>query len=167
MKNGRTVATRDAPKKRELIFFQDNCTGCGMCCEVCASNAIRLGPTGAIARGVVDAAYLAVNEDCTLCGLCARVCMFDALALHIDGVREEYDALGNVDVKGGCKFCKLCEEVCPRDAVVVHRTMPGMKELVSVPDGTPTKSTDLDGLTDVSSVTPARVAISQGFQHVK
>ncbi len=129
MENGRTVAIRDAPKKRELVFFQDNCTGCGMCCEVCISNAIRLGPTGAIARGVVDAAYLAVNEGCVLCGLCARICMFDALALYIGGVREEYDALGSVDVKGGCKLCKLCEEVCPRNAVVVHRTMPGMKEL--------------------------------------
>jgi len=135
MENGKSVATKiRGARKRELAFSQERCTGCGMCIEACPNYVIQLGPIGAIAKGVVDAPYLTFTEDCRLCGICTRVCMFDALSLYVDDIKEEYDALGSIDVDvEGCIFCKLCEKVCPRgDAIVVNRVMPSM---ASVMDG--------------------------------
>lgn len=133
MENRKTVTTKiSGAGKRELTFSQENCTGCGFCSEVCPNDAILLGPIGAIAKGVVDAPYLAVTDDCKACGICTRVCMFDALVVYVNGIREAYDALGSIEVKikDGCTFCKLCEEVCPRDAIVVNRTIPPMASVI-------------------------------------
>ena len=133
MENRKTVTTKiSGARKRELTFSQEGCTGCGMCSEVCPNDAIQLGPIGAIAKGIVDAPYLAVTEDCKACGICTRVCMFDALVVYVNGIRDEYDALGIIDVtrKDDCRFCKLCEEVCPRDAIVVNRAIPPMAGVI-------------------------------------
>lgn len=51
----------------QIQFFEERCTGCGLCAKSC--------PSGALARGHAQ------GRDCRLCGNCADVCMADARKL--------------------------------------------------------------------------------------
>ncbi|MEN4006899.1 MAG: 4Fe-4S dicluster domain-containing protein [Methanobacteriaceae archaeon] len=125
MKIKKVVSKKETPKRvRELVYTKDNCTGCGMCAEVCPVDAIGLGPTGAIARGVLDAPYIHVNENCITCGTCTKVCMFDALATHTNGIKDKTENIGKSIAGTNCNACNLCVEVCPRDCVEVKRIIP-------------------------------------------
>jgi len=125
MKTEKTVTRRSTSKKEvELVYTKDNCTGCGMCAEVCPVSAIGLGPTGAVVRNVVDADYINVSDKCITCGTCAKVCMFDALAIYTNGVRKEIESIGKSIAGTDCDACNLCVKVCPRDCIELERIIP-------------------------------------------
>ena len=76
--NGVITILRDGIEKRELIWNDCLCVGCGICYDVCPTKAITMGPLGAIAKGIVEAPKLDIDENkCVLCGLCAASCPFD------------------------------------------------------------------------------------------
>ncbi|NKQ39408.1 MAG: 4Fe-4S binding protein [Methanosarcinales archaeon] len=127
MKIKKVVAKKGTSKKmRELVYTKDNCTGCGMCAEVCKPNAIRLGPTGAVAKNVVDADYIYVSEKCIMCGMCAKICMFDALSIDTNGIKGITSNAGKCVTGSDCDACNLCIETCPRSCIDVKRNMPSI-----------------------------------------
>ena len=47
----------------------DNCCGCGVCCEICPKNALRLE------RNIKGFLYPEFDSTiCISCGLCTKVC---------------------------------------------------------------------------------------------
>lgn len=58
-------------KKPILFTSDDECCGCGACCDVCAQNAVSLIKDR---KGFL---YPHINYDlCVNCGLCLKVCAF-------------------------------------------------------------------------------------------
>jgi electron transfer flavoprotein alpha subunit len=53
-----------------IIFFQDKCTACGQCVDVCPFAVLGL-----------EGGALVIGEGCTLCGACVEACPEGALAL--------------------------------------------------------------------------------------
>jgi len=63
-------------------LLPDNCTGCGICRDVCPENAIRMTRDMGLPEPVPDA--------CTGCGRCLSECPFDAISItpsHTHGCR--------------------------------------------------------------------------------
>ncbi len=52
-------------------LIEDECTGCGICADVCSYDAIEMNRDAAYPRSIPDA--------CTACGECAQECPFDAI----------------------------------------------------------------------------------------
>jgi len=62
---------REGEQKRSLSYRKNKCVGCGICTDICPTEALRLGPLVPIARGLVDMDYVNVDKNkCALCGLC-------------------------------------------------------------------------------------------------
>jgi pyruvate formate lyase activating enzyme len=59
--------------RRELVFFEGKCIGCGTCFEVC--------PVSAHER-LVGGGRVHHRETCTLCGKCAEACAAEALVME-------------------------------------------------------------------------------------
>ncbi len=58
----------------QWILIQDQCTGCGICADVCTYQAIKM---------TRQMAYpLAVPGRCVGCLDCVRECPFDAINVH-------------------------------------------------------------------------------------
>lgn len=129
---------REGSQKRSLDYKKKKCVGCGICTDICPTEALNLGPLVPIARGLVDMDYVKVDkEKCALCGLCAASCPFDAFEFKIDDVDiKELDAYpqwkhkANIDEEA-CIYCKACETACPTEAITVFRTLPERSKLVS------------------------------------
>ncbi|MCE5213146.1 MAG: 4Fe-4S binding protein [Methanobacterium sp.] len=129
---------REGDQKRSISYRKDKCVGCGICTDICPTEALKLGPLVPIARGLVDMDYVNSDKDkCALCGLCAASCPFDALEFTINDVNiKDNDAYpqwkhtANIDDKT-CIYCKACETACPRDAITVTRDLPIRSKLVS------------------------------------
>lgn len=69
-----TTVERVGYDKRSLDYLSKKCVGCGICTDICPTEALKLGPVLPIARGLVDTDYVNVNKnDCVLCGLCASM----------------------------------------------------------------------------------------------
>ncbi len=113
-----------------LYYDQDTCKACGMCEIVCPKDAIELGPSGAIGKGVSELPSVNVDEeDCVLCGICDAICPFGAFELVVDGEHE----LPVIDLEAfpelikevvrdpdKCEMEKECEAVCPVDAISIE-----------------------------------------------
>ena len=64
----------------ELRILKDECTGCGLCVDVCPFNALEL------VDGIAE-----VDEKCTLCGACVEECPAEAIVLERPEAAEEID----------------------------------------------------------------------------
>ena len=122
---------------RKLKYSEDKCLGCGICCEVCPTASLRLGPIVPIARGLIEMDLISITEEsCVLCGLCSIACPFDALSLSIDGEYiKEKDNYPNWEVESevcddDCVYCGRCYIACPRDAIIFKRELPERETLV-------------------------------------
>jgi len=69
--------------KRELKVIVENCTGCGVCEQVCPYGAIE----------VVDG-KARVKDNCVFCGICVESCSFEALELVEEGKEVKEVASG-------------------------------------------------------------------------
>jgi len=49
---------------------KENCTGCGVCIDVCPAEAIK-----------IENDIAAISDDCSECGVCVSECPNDALSL--------------------------------------------------------------------------------------
>ena len=122
---------RKGSEHRVLSYKDQNCVGCGICCEVCPTDSLRLGPTVPIARGLIEMDLVSVNGDsCAFCGLCSSACPFGALDLTIDNVSiTELDIYPKWDVEcsvndDDCIYCGRCNDVCPQDSIIFKRVLP-------------------------------------------
>ena len=59
----------------EWRLLEGNCTGCGICADVCEEKALEMPREAAYPK--------AVPGKCTGCGTCARECPFDALRVEM------------------------------------------------------------------------------------
>lgn len=132
------AVVREGNQKRSLSYRKNKCVGCGICTDICPTEALKLGPLVPIARGLVDMDYVRVNRDkCALCGLCAASCPFEAFEFKIDDVNiKEHEAYPKWKHKADideeiCIYCKACETACPTEAVTVSRKLPERSKLVS------------------------------------
>lgn len=121
------VSEKDGKK---VVYSPSECTGCGICTQICAKEVLSLDLVGAVARGVVDDLPLHINaENCTTCLLCARVCPFGALTAIVDGHKEVSNMYIKYGTKGptvdaeSCIYCGFCGEACPAEAITVERRM--------------------------------------------
>jgi len=69
--------------KRELKVIVENCTGCGVCEQVCPYNAIE------VINGIA-----VVKDNCVFCGICVESCSFEALELVEEGKEVKEVASG-------------------------------------------------------------------------
>lgn len=80
-------AHREGQDNREVIHHNDICVGCGICSDICPTNALNLGPILPIARGIVDMDYIRMDENkCVVCGLCSFACPFNAMEFKINNL---------------------------------------------------------------------------------
>ncbi len=56
-------------------LLQENCTGCGICADVCKEGAVLMPRETAYPR--------AIPGKCTGCGTCLQECPFDAIRVEI------------------------------------------------------------------------------------
>ena len=95
-------------------FFDDTCTNCGECIEVCPTKILSFG------RGKLPVVDLSQNE-CTFCGKCADVC--EANALKKDSVEagcKAWDIVVSFD--DSCLsiqrvMCRTCSDNCDESAI--------------------------------------------------
>ena len=64
----------------ELRILKDECTGCGLCVDVCPFDGLEL------VDGIAE-----VNENCNLCGACVEECPTQAIVLERPEAAEEID----------------------------------------------------------------------------
>jgi 4Fe-4S ferredoxin len=129
---------RNGEETRSLTHINEKCVGCGICKDICPTEAIKTGPILPIARGLVKMDYINLDGNkCALCGLCATACPFDALEFQINGSNikdmEEYPKW-NHDAEindAECIYCKACESSCPQDAITIARQLPTRSKLVT------------------------------------
>ncbi len=133
VKGDETFFRRESAREtRELSYTASSCTGCGLCYEACPVKAIKLGPTGGIVRGFIDAPYIEIDpERCVLCGVCSAVCMFNAIDVRVDGVsvrgNPEFPNFLRAFIfnQDRCRMkdeehqipCDDCRRACPREAI--------------------------------------------------
>lgn len=129
---------REGDETRSLSYRKDKCVGCGICVDICPTDALKSGPLLPIARGIVNMDYVTVDQDkCALCGLCASSCPFEAFEFKINDVdikenelypKWKHEAEINDE---DCIYCKACETACPQEAITVSRDLPERSKLVS------------------------------------
>lgn len=56
----------------ELTIFEDVCTGCKICVEVCPTNVLAMKPEPRVVSGLL--AYVVDHSACTKCMLCEVNC---------------------------------------------------------------------------------------------
>ncbi|MFC2034922.1 NuoI/complex I 23 kDa subunit family protein, partial [Chloroflexota bacterium] len=75
----------------ELIWNQENCTGCSTCAKTCPQGAIEIvTSTNPIENKYVVEKYEVDTGYCIQCGLCIEACPFEALYLGYAYERSEY-----------------------------------------------------------------------------
>ncbi|MGZ7208306.1 MAG: tungsten-dependent formylmethanofuran dehydrogenase subunit FwdF [Methanobacterium sp.] len=128
---------RNGGQKRSLETKNEKCVGCGICADICPTEALRLGPVLPIARGLVQMDYVNLDEDkCVLCGLCASACPFDAIDCKINdqNIKEmdtypKWEHEAKIDEED-CIYCGNCVKVCPSDAIYMSKKLPDRSSLV-------------------------------------
>lgn len=151
-------------ERRELVYDYKSCNGCGICVDICPTNALELGPVTEIAAGL-DAPPVIMDVDkCPFCGMCAAFCPYNAFEMfictkNVDKVggadndnaragRDEHEEWKNfMEVEGyphlnptinvdeeKCLPCMLCERVCPMDALEVEWSLPKKEEIAPFDD---------------------------------
>ena len=134
--------------KKEIMFYQNKCIGCGRCFSIC--------PLGV--HKIIDGVHVIDREKCSLCGKCVENCYAEALVFSakertVDEVMKEilqdkvyYDeSHGGVTLSGGEVTCqkefaleiiKKCKENKIQTAIETNLLLPfeQIKELISAVD---------------------------------
>lgn len=134
--------------KKEIMFYENKCIGCGMCFGVCQSGVHK----------ILDAAHIINRQKCTLCGKCVENCYAEALVFSAKEMTSDEvvaEALqdkvyyeesgGGVTLSGGEVTCQKefaleivneCKEHGIKTAVETNLLMPfeQIKELLSAVD---------------------------------
>lgn len=131
-----TYKRNSTVENRTLIYDRERCVGCLLCEIPCPVDAINMGATGSVARGLVDGPSLVVDmEKCTFCGICSETCPFNCYEFYIDDQpirgREDYPVyvrnltIGEVNEKHKGKelseALERCAATCPRSALIVKK----------------------------------------------
>jgi 2-oxoglutarate ferredoxin oxidoreductase subunit delta len=64
-----------------IVFYQENCQGCGLCVETCPRKLLVLDKTRVNDRGHTPVAILDEN-NCTQCSLCATMCPDNVIEIN-------------------------------------------------------------------------------------
>ena len=117
-------------KHYSLTLDKNNCTGCGVCMEICPREAIQVTRTLKIDENKAQPPTVNINkEKCHYCGICESICPFGALQIKIDkktvipvNKTESFPQLIreiNVDeTKCGIE-CLEIDDPCPLDHIKV------------------------------------------------
>ncbi|MHC1575998.1 MAG: 4Fe-4S binding protein, partial [Methanosarcinaceae archaeon] len=57
-----------------LEYDYKRCNGCGLCIDVCPTQALELGPMHEIATGMDAPPVMMDLDKCTFCSMCANFC---------------------------------------------------------------------------------------------
>lgn len=98
----------------KLEAIHANCSGCGVCRQVCTlENFRQLNPARSLLR--IEGRFPSPGDYrirfCDQCGLCAETCPEDAIQMVDGAYRVEADA---------CSACMACVEACPQEVMMVH-----------------------------------------------
>jgi ferredoxin len=98
----------------KLKAIHANCSGCGVCRQVCTlENFRQLNPARSLLR--IEGRFPSPGDYrirfCDQCGLCAEACPEDAIQMVDGAYRVEEDA---------CSACMACVDACPREVMMVH-----------------------------------------------
>ncbi|NVM54073.1 MAG: 4Fe-4S binding protein [Candidatus Helarchaeota archaeon] len=132
--------------EKELIYFTNKCTGCGICPTICPTKAIELGPVHEIATALESreaqpmAPYVLFDlEKCVFCGLCAILCPVNAIDFKFNELSikkmPEYPKLDfkiTLDEEP-CIPCRYCELICPVDAIKTDLKLQRKDDVVKYP----------------------------------
>jgi len=98
------------------VIFEERCTGCGKCVEVCPKRLFSLVPTDRryyilcrskdFGKKVLDVC----SVGCIGCGKCKKTCSVGAICI--------VDNLATIDYNK-CNDCGECFKVCPTKAIKV------------------------------------------------
>jgi len=83
-----TMERRFLAQKFQLVYYEENCIGCGICVDICPKEAILYFPSQfKDGRRVSDRPHIDFEPDkCVMCGECVVSCpMNDALVMTADG----------------------------------------------------------------------------------
>ncbi len=115
--------------QRKLCLDFKKCNGCGICIEICPTEALEFRDMQTLISGIEPgkheppAAYIKNNVDkCVFCGMCVAFCPYDAFSMTVSGkdlfeVERLPSVYSYVDVKNPCPTCDLCDLDCPVEAV--------------------------------------------------
>jgi ferredoxin len=98
----------------KLKAIHANCSGCGVCRQVCTLENFReLNPAKSLLKiiGRFPSPGDYRIRVCNQCGICAEACPEDAIQM-VDGAYRVDEA--------ACIACMECVEACPRDVMMVH-----------------------------------------------
>jgi len=99
-------------------IFNDKCTGCRECEEVCPVDVIDMVPI--TSKRIIycknldpeDISKTKCDISCTGCKICIEYCPYDAITMiHKNLATIHYDL---------CTNCGLCEEPCPTNVIALH-----------------------------------------------
>jgi len=128
---------RKLPPRSELVIGEtdvdlEKCIYCGMCEEMCPTDAINIEKN----KISSDKPYLATNtkideSKCIYCGICRRICPEDAIKIICTTCMEK-NTIEPVLIEGEivlddeqCINCGWCQEICPVDAAHVTKPFEG------------------------------------------
>ncbi|MDY6959234.1 MAG: 4Fe-4S binding protein [Halobacteriota archaeon] len=127
-------------RSKKHIYDYKRCVGCGICVDICPSDALELGPIPEIATGM-DAPPVMIDPDsCSFCGMCAAFCPAHAMEMYFDGENildlKDYPHLDSkISVNEDCLPCILCEKVCPQEAIKLDLRIPKKKNIAPLKEG--------------------------------
>lgn len=132
-----TQATEKSIKT--IDYDYKRCNGCGICVEICPTDALELGPIHEIATGLDAPAVMMDLDKCTFCRMCSNLCPVHAISFEAVGEVPEEDKYPKydtyVDINEKCLPCALCEGACPQDAIEVEFTFPKKEEIAPLKEG--------------------------------
>ena len=125
---------------RTIDYDYKRCCGCGVCVDLCPTDALELGDMQAIGTGLDAPPVLLDPDKCSFCGMCASFCPTKAVKMDIDGVnslkRECYPHIEpKAQANENCRPCSLCEPVCSTGAIKVEYTFPKKEEILPFREG--------------------------------
>lgn len=132
-----TQATEKSIKT--LDYDYKRCNGCGICVEICPTDALELGPIHEIATGLDAPAVMMDLDKCTFCRMCSNLCPVHAITFEAVGEVPDEDKYPKydtyVEINEKCLPCALCEGACPQDAIEVEFTFPKKEEIAPLKEG--------------------------------
>ncbi len=124
---------------KTLDYDYKRCIGCGLCVDICPTQALETGPLKEIATGLDAPAIILDLEKCTFCSMCVNFCPVNALSMEYEGDFPEDELYPRytsfIRMNDNCLPCSLCEAACPEEAIEVEYTFPKKEELSPFKEG--------------------------------